>query len=337
MKKLLIFLFLTISLTPAYSKIIKVGSSPVTSSAGIYLALERGYFKEQGLEVEVTDFNNSGAPMTLLLSKGELDVGAGNITAGLFNAIAEGQNFKIVADKGHIEKGHDYLALIVRDEHIKSGRYKTLKDLKGFKMGLTSLEGVSQEILTEKFLLQANLKLEDITFVKLAYSEMNLALKAGAIDATIQIEPFLTKAQIDGIATKVAGGSEAYNKQQSGALFYSPNFIKDNKESAEKFMVAYAKGIEDYNKAFNENINREAIITDLKKYFKYDDSTWEKMSSVGLNQYGKLNSIQLIADIEWYEKKYVKKPLSAGSIIDESFTNYAEKMLKKDTKKKKKK
>lgn len=330
----ILILFSLILSTPAFARVIKVGSSPVTSSAGIYLAKERGYFAQQGLEVEITDFNNSGAPMTLLLSKGELDVGAGNITAGLFNAIADGQQFKIVADKGHIEVNHDYLALIVKNEHMISGRYKTLKDLKGFKMGLTSLEGVSQEILTEKFLQQAGLKLEDVTFIKLAYSEMNLALKSGAIDATIQIEPFLTKAKLDDIATQVAGGSEAYAKQQSGALFYSPKFIKENRKDAEKFMIAYAKGIEDYNNAFIKGINRESVVKDMKKVFKYEDVIWEKMAPVGLNEFGKLNTAELINDISWYEKRYIKKPLNAKDIIDESFTNFAQKELKKKPKKK---
>ena len=78
--------------TPAFAQELKirVGSSPVLSSAGIYLADEKGYFKEQGLTVEITDVANSGAPMTVLLAKGEIEVGAGNLTSGLFNAVADG-------------------------------------------------------------------------------------------------------------------------------------------------------------------------------------------------------------------------------------------------------
>jgi NitT/TauT family transport system substrate-binding protein len=327
--KLFTALLVLIISTSTYAKTIKVGSSPVLSSAGIYLAKERGYFKEQGLEVEISDFGNSGAPMTMLLSKGELDVGAGNITAGLFNAIASGEQFKIVADKGSIDKNKDYLSLIVRNDLIKSGRYKTLKDLKGFKMGLTSLDGVSQEILTEKFLLSAGLKLEDVTFVKLSYADMNLALKSRTIDATIQIEPFLTKAQVEDIATKVAGGSSVYSKQQSGVLLYSPKFIKESPEEAKKFMVAYAKAVNDYNNAFVKNEGRQEVINDLKKSFKYDDKTWDAMAIVGLNDFGQLNTKELVDDIKWYEAKYVKKKLNASEIIDERFTSYAKEKLKK--------
>lgn len=328
--RLYFLILILLNMNMLEAKVIRVGSSPTASSAGIYLAQERGYFKEQGLEVEITDFNNSGAPMTLLLSKGELDVGAGNLTAGLFNAIVQGQKFKIVADKGHLEKNKDYLSLVVKAEHVKNGRYKTLKDLKGFKMGLTSLEGVSQEILTEKFLNQAGLKLEDVSFVKVSYAEMNIALKSGAIDATIQIEPFLTKVVSEGIAIKVAGGSEGYPGQQSGALFYSPNFIKERNEEARKFMLAYAKGVRDYNEAFEKGINKQVVINDLKKLIKIDgDQVWEKMAIVGLNSFGKLNVKELKDDIAWYEKRYLKAKLAIEDVIDESFINFAAQKMKK--------
>lgn len=327
--KFFLFSFFLFSECLIASEVIKVGSSPTASSAGIYLAQARGYFKELGLNVEITDFNNSGAPMTVLLSRGELDVGAGNISSGLFSAISQGQKFKIVADKGHLEKGKDYLSLLVRNEHIKSGRYKALKDLKGFKMGLTSLEGVSQEILTEKFLKKAGLELKDVTFVKVSYAEMNLALKSGALDATIQIEPFLTKAVLEGIATNVSGGSEAYPFQQSGAIFYSPKFSQTRRIEANKFMLAYSKGIRDYNAAFLNNIGKKEVIQDLKKAIKIDDDdVWEKMAIVGLNPFGKMYVKELISDIRWYEKHYIKSKLVLDDIIDESFTDYASKNLK---------
>lgn len=329
MKSSIALLIVLLISSQAFCKVIKVGSSPVTSSAGIYLARDRGYFREQGLDVEVTDFNNSGAPMTLLLSKGELDVGAGNITAGLFNAIAQGQKFKIVADKGHIAINKDYLSLLVKSEHIKSGRYKTFSDLRGLKMGLTSLDGVSQEILTEKFLKKGGLSLKDVSFVKVSYAEMNLALKSGVIDATIQVEPFLTKAVLEGIAVNVAKGSEAYPHQQSGAIFYSPRFIKENLEEARRFMIAYGKGVNDYNSAFLRGINRQGVINDLKKSIKIeDDLIWESMAIVGLNPYGRLNVKELINDIKWYEQTYIGRKLNAEEIIDTSFTAYAEKKSK---------
>jgi len=83
--------------------LIKVGASPVVSSSGIFIAQEKGYFKDLGLNVEITPFRSSGASMTILLAKGDLDVGGGNLSTGLWNAINQGLGIKLVADKGHIE------------------------------------------------------------------------------------------------------------------------------------------------------------------------------------------------------------------------------------------
>jgi NitT/TauT family transport system substrate-binding protein len=297
---------------------IKVGSSPVISSAGIYLANERNYFKEQGLTVEIIDFNNSGAQMTVLLAKGELDVGAGNISSGLLNAIAKGQNFKLVADKGHLEKGKEYIALIVRTDHLTSGRYKTLKDLKGFKIGLTALDGVSQQIVAEKFLAKAGLSNNDVEFVKLSYPEMNVALKTKNIDATIQIEPYLTKAEVDGVAKKVASATDVHPNQQSAALFYSPAFMEKNPLQAKQFMVAYLQGVRDYNKAFISGIEKQKAISDLKKYIKIDDDrVWNNMVAIGLSNDGLVDVNSIMEDVKWYySKKYLEKMPTAEQVVD---------------------
>lgn len=318
-------------------RVIKVGSSPVVSSAGIYLAQERGYFKEQGLEVDITDFNNSSASMTALLSKGELDVGAGNLVSAHFNAINMGQKFKLVADKGHLEKKKDYIALLVRTDHITSGRYKTPKDLKGFKMGLTSLDGVSQQIVAEKILIKNGLQPNDVEFVKLSYAEMNNALKAKLIDATIQIEPFLTKAVLEGFAQNVLPATDVHPHQQSAALLYSQNFIEKDHDLAVKFMVAYLKGIRDYNNAFEKGKDKDKVIADLKKTLKIeDDNVWNKMIMVGLDGDGKLNEAALKEDMEWYlSKKYITAIPAMTDLVDNQFAKAAAAELNKKVKKKK--
>ncbi|QDK39927.1 hypothetical protein DOM21_00320 [Bacteriovorax stolpii] len=318
-------------------RVIKVGSSPVVSSAGIYLAQERGYFKEQGLEVDITDFNNSSASMTALLSKGELDVGAGNLVSAHFNAINMGQKFKLVADKGHLEKKKDYIALLVRADHITSGRYKTPKDLKGFKMGLTSLDGVSQQIVAERILIKNGLQPSDVEFVKLSYAEMNNALKAKLIDATIQIEPFLTKAVLEGFAQNVLPATDVHPYQQSAALLYSQNFIEKDHDLAVKFMVAYLKGVRDYNNAFEKGKDKDKVIADLKKTLKIeDDNVWNKMIMVGLDSDGKLNEAALKEDMEWYlNKKYITALPAMTELVDNQFAKAAALELNKKVKKKK--
>ncbi len=311
--------------TDKNSKVIKVGSSPVLSSAGIYLAEIRGYFKAQGLKVEISDFNNSSASMTALLSKGELDVGAGNIVSAHFNAINLGQKFKFVADKGHLSNRHDYIGLLIRADHIQSGRYKKLSDLKGFKMGLTSLDGVSQQIIAERILLKNGLKPSDVEFVKLSYAEMNSALKAKLIDATIQLEPFLSKAVLDGVANNVLSAAAIHPHQQSAALYYSQDFIEKNPKEAKSFMVAYLRGVRDYNRAFENGIDKPKLIEDLKKFLKIDDDRiWNSIHTVGLDSNGTVNENALKEDMDWYlEKKFITKVPNIKDVVDQHFNEDA--------------
>jgi len=306
--------------------VVKVGASPVISSAGIYLALEKGFFKEQGIDAQVVDIPSSGAPMTALVSKGELDVGAGNLSSGLFNAIAGGQNFKLVADKGHIEKNKSYIGLIVRKDHLTSGKYKTLSDLKGMTFGLTALDGVSQQIVAERFLKKAGLTEKDIKYVKMSYAEMNVALKTKTIDATIQLEPYLTKAKLDGIADIVASATEVHPKQQSAAIFYSPQMIQ-NKDLGTKFMTGYLKGIRMYNEALQNPEQWKEVVTILKKNIKIEDpEVWNNMIPIGLADNGRIDSASLAEDIDWYfQKGYLTKKLDIKQVVDNRFVEGASK------------
>jgi NitT/TauT family transport system substrate-binding protein len=80
--------------------------------------------------VKMTDFQ-SGAMMVAPLGTGELDAGGGSASAGLYNAVLRGIKIKIVADKASSPPGYGATKLLVRKDLIDSGRYKTLKDIKG--------------------------------------------------------------------------------------------------------------------------------------------------------------------------------------------------------------
>ncbi len=336
MKQLSIILLISLMMVfsgyqKAAGETIKVGASPVVSSSGIFIAQEKGYFKERGLDVEVFPFRKSGAPMTVLLAKGDLDIGGGNLSTGLWNAINQGLNIRLVADKGHIEKDSSYIVLLVRSEHIKNGRYKSFSDLKGFKMGLTSLGGVSQEIAAERFLKKGNLKLSDVEFMKMSYSEMNVALEQGYIDATVQLEPYVAKAVLDGIAVKVAEVYDVYPDQQSAAIFFGPGFIKRGHEDGVKFMEAYISGVRDYRNAFLRGVETQETIKMLKKYIKIEDlKIWQSMIPIGLNPNGYIREKELFDDIKWYKaQNYIQKVPDLKTVIDHSYVDEALKNIGK--------
>src|SRR5437879_12334480 len=95
------------------------------------------------------------------LGVGQLDVGGGAVSAGLFNAMARGVDLRIVADKGTIRTGQSYEALIIRRDLVESGRFKTLADLKGLRIGLGA-RGVSPHIDLDLIAQTVNLRPDDV-------------------------------------------------------------------------------------------------------------------------------------------------------------------------------
>jgi len=331
MKKIVLILFVLALINVAHAQKmldVPIGISPVMSSAAMFIAKERGYFKEQGINAVINPFKASGAKMVPFLATGQLFVGGGNINAGMYNAIAHDIPIKIVSDKGTVSPGHGYLALIVRKDHVDSGRYKSFKDLKGMTMAVTA-KGVSQEIVTEMYLKSVGLSLKDITLRHLAYSDINIALANKSIDASVQIEPFVAAAVQNDFAVRVAGDDEIYPNQQSAAIMYSPVFMKKYPEKAKGFMVAYVKALRDYNDAFEKNQGKDEIISILTKHTKIKDKKiYQNVVPVGLSPDGLVNVDSLKQDANWYFKRgYVKQSPDVDTIVDLSYARHAVKIL----------
>lgn len=319
------FIFAFAIFNMAHAEPFKIGVSPALSSAGIYLAQAAGYFKESGLDIELITVDNSGASMTLLLAKGDLDVGAGNLTSGLFNAILDGQKIKIVADKGHVEKDREYIGLVVREDHFKTKRFGSIKDLKGFKIGLTALNGVSQQIVMERILKQAGLGESDIQYVKMSYPEMNTALKTKNLDAAIQLEPYISKGIIDKSFRLVDSSQKFLPDQQSAAVLFSPKVISTKREQGILFMKAYLKGVRLYNAGLKDKKVWNQVVQHLQPFIKLDDERiWQEMRPVGLADDGEINVKSLMQDLEWYKNKgYIKRVPTTEELFDFSFIKEA--------------
>ncbi|MDH5727811.1 MAG: ABC transporter substrate-binding protein [Gammaproteobacteria bacterium] len=329
--KIFILLISVIWLINAHSQElleVPIGIAPTMSSVGVFIAKEKGYFAEQGIKPIINPFKASGAKMVPFLATGQLYVAGGNINAGMYNAVSQDIPIKIVADKGTVSPKHGYLALIVRKDHIDSGRYRSYKDLKGMTMAVTA-KGVSQEIVTEMYLQKVGLSLSDIRLVTLGYSDINIALANKSIDASIQIEPFVAAAVKNDFAVRVAGDDEIYPNQQSAVIFMSPEFIEKHPKEAQGWVTAYVKGLRDYNDAYEKGKNKDEIINILTKYTRIKDaSIYEKAFPVGLHPEGDLNVASLKSDAQWFYKKgYVKKLPDIDKIVDLSFVQTARKIL----------
>lgn len=309
---------------------VNVGKVGLVSDAGVYVAFEKGYFKEQDLDVKLVEFP-SAAQMMAPLSTGDLDVATGGIAASTFNGVARGLPIVIVADKGAYLPGRGIGAIVVRKDLWDRGEVRALKDLKG-KTIASNATGSINLPQWAKALEMGGLTFKDVDLKFISFPLMVKALETKAIDAANEVEPFVSQAVEKGVAVSLINMDKVVPYMQYAAIFYSKDFVSKKKEAANKFMVAYVKGLREYNDALRQGGERlNAIIdvmvkhTGLKDRKAYRDTIW-----AGLNPDGYVNK-ESIVDIQAYFSKTgdVPKTVPIEQMVDNSFVDYAISVLGK--------
>jgi NitT/TauT family transport system substrate-binding protein len=303
-------------------KTVRVGTTNLSSDIGLFLAAKRGYFKEEGIKVELVPFD-SGAKMVAPLGAGELDAAAGAASAGLYNAVNRGLKLKIVADKGTNIAGYSYKALTVRKDLIDSGAFKSLSDLKGMKVALVA-NGAADESVIHQALLKAGLNDADIEKVFLPFPQHLPAFSNKAIDAAISAEPSITTMVRVGVAVRFAGLDDFYPVQQTAMLLINGKFAED-RPMVTKFLKAYLRGVRAYDATLKDGKiagpGADAMIQDISEMTGIKDATLLKlMVPVFIDPDGQLNRPSIETDLAYFQERgLVSKDITAASTIDTSF------------------
>jgi NitT/TauT family transport system substrate-binding protein len=215
-----------------------------------FVALDQGYFAEQGIDLELPRFD-SALNMIAPLGAGQIDTGSGAIGAGLWNAVARGVDVKVVADGGHVEPGFPQQELIVRKSLFDSGQVTSVPDIRGLTVGM-SVRGTSVEYAIVKMLEKGGLTMEDINPVEMPPTEFAVAMSNGKVDAAATIQPSTTTLLTQGLGAHLMYDWEAAPENQSLALLYSPQFGAS--DLAVPFMIAYLMGVRVYDDAFQKRL-----------------------------------------------------------------------------------
>jgi NitT/TauT family transport system substrate-binding protein len=296
---------------------VQVGYLNSASDAGILIALAKGYFQAQGLDVQLQRFD-TGAAMTPPLSTGQLDIGAGSPSAGLYNAAARNITVKIVADKGSDRPGFGYQGIALRKG--LEGRINDYADLKGLKIGMTGTGGISPEIVLAVALKKGGLTMKDIETVAIPYPDLNTALSTGAIDAAVHFEPLFTVGINQGFAVSWKRADEIYPNHQSAAILYGSSFVENKPDVARRWMLAYVQGVRYYNDAFLKGQNRDEVIGILAQATGASPQVLSASVPVGLNPDGYVNAQGLADDVQTLrELGYIAQPFDVSTIIDNGY------------------
>jgi NitT/TauT family transport system substrate-binding protein len=222
---------------------IRVGYWPVAAGLPFFAAIEKGYFKEAGLDVEPLKFAGAQQVMEAMLagrSDGSANgTGSANLAIG---EIAQPGLFKIFATNPSNARH------VLEEFLVPAGStVKTVAELKGKRVA--SGPGIQNVTLAKTMLERAGAGVMSVT--ELPIGQHVAALAAGQIDAAYTLEPTGTIGRMNGTTRVLEAGVVAHYilgdpmaPWHGGSASLTSEFIKKNPAEAKKFIAAYAKGIE---------------------------------------------------------------------------------------------
>ena len=310
---------------------VHIGITGISSDITLFLAEKQGYFHDAGIEADFVPFQ-SAAKMIAPLGIGELQVGAGAPSSGLYNAEQRGVAIKIVADKATATPEYSYKALLVRKVLVLTGAFKTLADLKGRKVAVVA-QGASDNSILNEALKTGGLTMKDVDRVYIGFAQQPIALENGAIDAAIEAEPNVTQALRLGVASRFTGTASFYPDQASAVILYGGDFIKNHRATATKFMTAYLRAVRDYDAALKggrlAGPGADKIIELLTKVTKISDpSVFRDMVPSWCNPDGKVSLPSMDKDLAFFKAEGEVAPdVTVAQVLDTSFVDAAVKAL----------
>ncbi len=325
-KIILIFLFSLLFVSEIKAEKITIGALRFTSHAPSFVAYERGYFKDNGLEVEFKFFK-SAQPMAIAIASGDVDFGITALSGGLVNLAGKGA-IKVIAGALHEEEGIDGNMILASKKAIDAG-LKTPKDLKGKTFAITqsgsSFQYVAYKIAQKEGFASSDIKIKALQRVGTIIG----ALKTQQIDAW-SIVPHIAKSLDKSPNISIIGRVSDYIPNYQVTTVFTSSFnAKNKRDLVNSFLRAFKKGIADYNAALiDKTLGEEGLNSMVKLIHKYvyASKAYKKASvsiingSMRINEGAKLDLTSIKDQLKWLQDtKLVKKNITIDMIVDKSY------------------
>lgn len=303
--------------------VVKAGETGASGDATFYIGVEKGYYKERGIELKLERFA-SAARMMAPLSTGELHVAGGGINPALFNGLARGLPLKIVAAHSRQLPSYSSNALMIRSD-LKE-QVKKFGDLKGKKVGINA-KGSPQEYMLGKMMESEGLSIKDVDIVYISWPDMAPAFSRKAIDAGTLVEPLLTRFEERGFAYIWKRAADVIRDpwMEVSVIFFSKDWADKNSRVARNFMVAHIKAARDFHEYLTKGKNKEEIVGILVKNTPVKEKALYERMQIGYvdpNGFVSRESIKEQQDW-WAQSGEVPRKVDLDQVIDDSYAKYA--------------
>jgi NitT/TauT family transport system substrate-binding protein len=303
---------------------ITIGTVQSIGAIATYIALDKGYFKQEGLDVEIS-FMNSAANMVALLAQNQMQIVEGGVSVGYFNGLE--QNLPIIMTSDRVSTPiHHKLLVRMQDR----GKITKVEDLRGKNVGSNSIGAVTTYELG-KVLAKSGMKLDDVEIKTLGFPQMSPALQNGALAATLNIPPFAAEIEAQGIGFALASVDDLAEPSPMtiAASFVNTDWAAKNKEALKAFFVAYMRATREYCLAYHHGPNRmEVMQIALKNGLDRSVENIDKNPWTGRNMNGAVNMPSVLDQQDYYVKSaLVAKKQPAERIYTSEYIDYANQKL----------
>lgn len=298
---------------------ITIGLVPSVPSASTFLAKEKGYFREAGVEVKIERID-SAAKVIPFISQGSVQVAQGGISAAYFNAVGDGLPIRLALEGGSTPVYHN---VVVRPD--LNHQIKKIADLKGRPVALVA-PGSSQDYQMGKLLGTVGMTLKDIDVKYMAFPQMAAALANKGVDAALEDAPFLEQVIAQKLAVRWIDPEDVIQPVPTSLLGYIVNvdWAEKNQELAGKLMVALQRGARDYCQAYHHGPNREEVLDVMIKHkVLADRHLLDEMDWQARNPDGRFNVPSLTDQQAFFIKTgSVHKETPVAKLVDTSYADH---------------
>jgi NitT/TauT family transport system substrate-binding protein len=271
---------------------VKMASLGVASDAAMMLGRKKGFFEQEGIDLQVEQVGAGGAAIAPAVLKGEYDVAGGGIDGPVLGA-AKGLPLKVIGSDGApvskgttptegTEKGTTGLA-VPKDSPIRS-----VSDLAGKKMAAITITGL-QYLCIAGAAEKAGVDRQQLKILEIPAPEMLPALESGRVEAAALVEPFITVARKQGMRIIDDPCVDSIPGAIQAGYFTSEKWAKENADTAARLSKALVRS----NEYANEHPDEVRAI--LPEYTKITPGL-AKAITLAPYDTGSENTLGVIAD-----------------------------------------
>ena len=309
---------------PAYAqnKTIKVGALRFTSHSASFIAQERKYFSDAGLNVEF-EFFQAATPMAVAIASGDVDYAVTAVSGGLIN-LAEKGAIKVIGGALSEESGIDGQKYLASNAAFQAG-VTSCAALDGKRYAVTQ-SGSSFHYMGSKMAQAEGI---DLSFVPLQKVGAIIgAMKSGQVDGW-SIVPHIAKPLAGSGALHIIGNVADYLPDyQVTTVFTSAKNAADERGQTESFLNAFSKGADDYAAAMIDGTADQSAMVDLIHKYVYADRERAKAApsiingTMRINTGAALNITSIKDQLDWFKSEdLVDAGISIDQLVDQSYVD----------------